>query len=82
MEQSSDKRGPQLEDEMKKETEELERSGKEAHVEENREQEGDEDDRLAGGGHRVSGTGSSADTYPHTDRGEEGGASHPKPKDG
>ncbi|MGH2821004.1 MAG: hypothetical protein ACRDJ5_10170 [Actinomycetota bacterium] len=50
-------------------------------MEEEREQEGDQDERIAGGGHRISGTGSSADTYPHSDRGEEGGASHPKPKE-
>ncbi len=74
----SNQSGRRLDEERKKETEPLERSGKESHVEEFREQEGGD----MPSGHRISGTGSSADTYSYTDRGEEGGASHPKPKDG
>lgn len=70
--------GRRLDDERKKETESLERSGKESHTEEFREQEGGD----VPSGHRIAGSGSSADTYSYTDRGEEGGASHPKPKDG
>ena len=73
----SNRTGPRLDEERKKETESLERSGKESHVEEFREQEGGD----VGSGHRTSGSGSSADSYTYTDRGEEGGASHPKPKD-
>jgi hypothetical protein len=73
----SNRTGRRLDEERKKETESLERSGKESHVEEFREQE---DGDLASG-HRISGSGSSADSYTYTDRGEEGGASHPKPKD-
>jgi hypothetical protein len=69
--------GRRLDEERKRETESLERSGKESHVEEFREQEGGD----LGSGHRISGSGSSADSYTYTDRGEEGGASHPKPKD-
>jgi hypothetical protein len=74
-----DKAGSKLEEELKKETEPLEQSGKEGHVEEFREQEGAEEEELSSG-HRISGTGSSADSYPYDDRGEEGGASHPRPK--
>ena len=72
--------GPRLDDERKHEDEPLERSGREARVEEAREQQGAEDESLTSG-HRVSGSGSSAETYPYRDRGEEGGASHPQPKD-
>ena len=39
------------------------------------------EDEPSGSGHRIAGTGSSADTYPLKDQGETGGASHPKPKD-
>jgi hypothetical protein len=70
-----------VDDELKKEEESLERSGKESHVEEFREQEGGTEEEPDASGHRVTGTGSSADSYSYTDRGEEGGSSHPKPKD-
>ena len=74
MERGSAKHSPELDDEMKKETEALERSGKEARAEEAFEKED-------AGGHRISGSGSSADEYTYKDWGEVGGASHPKPKD-
>ena len=77
MERGSDKHGSKLDDELRSESEPLTSSGKESHVEAEREKEAD----LSGSGHRVSGTGSSADEYNLTDHGEEGGASHPKPKD-
>ena len=74
-------RSARVDDELKKQDEPLERSLKESHVEEFREQQGSTDNEPPGSGHRVAGSGSSADTYSYTDRGEEGGASHPKPKD-
>lgn len=80
MERGSDKSGPRLDDELKAETESLERSGHESRVEEHREQQGATEDEPEAG-ERIAGTGSSADTYPYTDRGEEGGASHPKPRE-
>jgi hypothetical protein len=80
MERGSDKHGSKLDDELQSESEPLTRSGKEPHVEAEREKEAPEGDQ-SGSGHRVSGTGSSADKYNLTDHGEEGGASHPKPKD-
>lgn len=70
-----------VDDELKKEEEPLVRSSKEGHVEELREQESGTEDEPGGSGHRIAGTGTSADSYSYTDRGEEGGASHPKPKD-
>jgi hypothetical protein len=80
MERGSDKHGSRLEEELQAEAEPLTRSGKESHVEEEREKEapgGDEE----GSGHRIAGSGSSAEEYSWTDHGEQGGASHPKPKD-
>ncbi len=90
MERGSDKKGPQLDEEMKKETAPLERSTRESHVEDFREMEGategapgseEQAGSPSGQGHRAGGTGSSADSLSYADRGEEGGASHPKPKD-
>jgi len=84
MERGSNKHSPELDDELKKETEALERSGREARAEEFLEKE---DVSAAPGdaegvpsGHRISGSGSSADDYTYKDWGEVGGASHPKPK--
>jgi hypothetical protein len=71
---TADKTGPRLDDEMKKETEEVERAGKESRVEDEREQQQAE-------GHRIAGSGASTDDHPHRDRGEEGAESHPKPKE-
>jgi hypothetical protein len=73
-----DKVGSKLDEELKKEAESLERSGKEPHVEEFREKQGDTDKKKSSG-HRISGSGSSAGSYTYDDKGEEGGASHPKP---
>lgn len=50
----------------------------EGHVEEHLEKE---PNGSTGSGHRVQGTGSSADTYSLQDHGEIGGDSHPKPKE-
>jgi hypothetical protein len=75
MERGSDKHGPRLDDEMKSEDEPLTRSGRESTVEEDREKE-------SPSGHRISGSGSSADEYSYKDHGEQGGSGHPKPKDG
>ena len=80
MERGGDK-SPKIDDQVKKDEETLVRSLKEGHVEEFREQQGPGEDEPGGSGHRVAGTGSSADSYSYTDRGEEGGSSHPKPKD-
>jgi hypothetical protein len=80
LERGSDKHSPKLDEELERETEPLERSGRESHVEGEREKEAPEGD-IEGSGHRIAGTGSSADDYSYKDRGEEGGASHPKPKD-
>jgi hypothetical protein len=79
MERGSSKHGPDMDERLEATTEPIERSLKEPHVEGERQEEPEEAD--TGSGHRVRGTGSSADTYSLTDRGEEGGASHPKPKD-
>jgi hypothetical protein len=79
MDTGSNKKGSKLERAMKQETEPLERSGKEGHAEDFREQQGRGEEE--GTGHRLAGSGSSADDYTYRDRGEEGGASHPKPKD-
>ncbi len=94
MERGNAKQGAKLDDEVKKDAESLERSLKESHVEEFLEREAPPkgepgsdyvDERPGedepGSGHRIAGTGSSADTYSYRDRGEEGGASHPKPKE-
>ena len=86
MERGSNKHGAKLDDQIQGETEALERSGREAHAEEFLEKE---DASAAPGeaegapsGHRISGSGSSADEYTYKDWGEVGGASHPKPKEG
>ncbi len=88
MQRGSNRSGPKLDEERKKEDHSLETAAKESHVEPERETErvedpvADEDaEDFSGTGHRIAGTGSSADTYSYTDRGEEGGASHPVPKD-
>ena len=80
MERGNDRSGPRLDDEFKAESESLERSGRESRVEEHREQQGatEEEPEAA---ERIAGSGSSAETYPYTNRGEEGGASHPKPRE-
>jgi hypothetical protein len=80
MERGSDKHGPKLDDELESETEPLERAGRESHVEEAREKETPGDSDI-GDGHRVAGSGSSADAYTYEDQGERGGASHPKPRE-
>ena len=80
MERGSDKHGGKLDDKLQSEGEELMSSSRESHVEGEREEEAPED-YASGSGHRVAGTGSSADEYSLADHGEEGGASHPKPKD-
>jgi hypothetical protein len=54
----------------------MERSGKESRASEERLKERDE----GPSGHRISGSGSSAEEYSYKDHGEEGGASHPKPR--
>ena len=79
MEQRGTKHGPLADDVQHAEDEALERSGRESHVEEEREDEG-VGEGAAASGHRMAGTGSSADEYSYEDHGEEGGASHPKPK--
>jgi hypothetical protein len=81
MERGSDKHGSRLDDAMEAESEPLVRSGKEAHVASEREGEAPEGE-AGGTGHRLAGSGSSADEYSWRDHGEEGGASHPKPKEG
>ena len=94
MERGSGKHSARIDDELKSETEPLERSLKEPHVEEFLEKEApgvgepgaetreeSPGDDEPGSGHRITGTGSSAESYSYRDRGEEGGASHPKPKD-
>ncbi|CAN5744415.1 hypothetical protein BH18ACT15_BH18ACT15_04810 [soil metagenome] len=88
MERGSNTSGPRLDEARKKEDHALETSAKESHVEPERETERVEDPVLdedaedfSGYGHRIAGTGSSADEYSLTDHGEEGGASHPVPKD-
>jgi hypothetical protein len=72
---------PRIDDELKKDEEPLVRSVKESRVEESREQEGGTEDDPGGSGHRIAGSGSSVESYNYTDHGEEGGSSHPKPKD-
>ncbi len=63
MERGSDKHGSRVDDQMGEEAEPLERSLGESHVEGNRLQESS-DEEEAGTGHRIRGTGSSADEYP------------------
>ncbi|HEX2051525.1 MAG TPA: hypothetical protein VHJ34_12975 [Actinomycetota bacterium] len=80
MERGSNKKGAKLDDQLEKEALSLETATpKDPHAESERQQEtaGDE----PGTGHRVAGSGSSADEYSYKDHGETGGASHPKPKD-
>lgn len=74
MERGSDKHGRTLDEEMKEETEAQERSGAQSRVEEGLEKESPL-------GHRISGSGSSAEEYTYKDHGEEGGKGHPKPTD-
>jgi hypothetical protein len=78
-----------MDDQLKKEGEPLERSRKESRAEESREKERHPEevpeagqDEPGGSGHRISGSGTSTGDYPYRDRGEEGGASHPKPREG
>jgi hypothetical protein len=78
MERGSNKAGSKLDDQLASESETLERSNKEGHVEEHLEKE---NDGSVGDGHRIRGTGANADEYPWKDHGEVGGESHPKPKD-
>jgi hypothetical protein len=85
MERGSSKHGSDMDERLEATTEPIERSLKEGHVDEERAEEDRTEEDLEepepGSGHRIAGTGSSADTYPLTDRGEEGGSSHPKPKE-
>ena len=78
MELGNDRESAKLDEQRKEETATLEQSLKEGHVEEERHQQDDGDLRS---GHRIAGSGSSADEYPYKDHGEKGGASHPKPKE-
>jgi hypothetical protein len=78
--QQRDTESPRIDEERKHEEEPLERSGRESRVEDFREQQGGEDESMPSG-HRIAGSGSSAESYSYRDRGEEGGASHPAPKD-
>ena len=80
MERGSDKHGADADDRLEGIDEPLERSLKEPHVADERAEE-ERDDQEPGSGHRITGSGSSADSYSYTDRGEEGGESHPKPKE-
>jgi hypothetical protein len=75
-ERGSSKHGPQLDDELDHEAESLQRAGKEPHAEEERERESEEEPMP---GPRIAGSGSSAKDLSYRNRGEEGGASHPKP---
>jgi hypothetical protein len=79
MERGSSKHGPDADDRLQDIDEPLERSLKEPHVADERAEE-EREDEDPGSGHRIAGSGSSADSYTLTDRGEEGGSSHPKPK--
>jgi hypothetical protein len=80
MERGSDKHGSRLDEQLEDEAQPLERATKESHVEEEREKEAPGAD-AEGSGHRIAGSGSSADEYTLTDHGDKGGASHPKPKE-
>lgn len=85
MERGSTKHSAELDDQMKHETEPIERSLKEPRADEAREKEDVtpevEPPEEAPSGHRIAGSGSSADEYTYKDWGEVGAASHPKPKD-
>lgn len=72
MDRGSDKHGPQLDEELKDESHSIESSSREARVEGHKEKEDTQE---------LEGSGSSADDYPHRNRGEEGGSSHPKPRE-
>lgn len=78
MERGSNKVGAKLNQELEHEETPLERSNKEGHAEEHLEKE--REDGL-GTGHRIEGSGASADEHPYKDHGEVGGASHPKPQE-
>lgn len=80
MERGSSKHGQRVDDQMSDEAEPVERSLKEGHTEEHLEKEA-AGEEPGGSGHRIAGSGSSADEYSWKDHGETGGASHPKPKD-
>jgi hypothetical protein len=79
VEQQRGKESARLDDERKHEEEPLERAGRETQVEEFLEQQGPEEESLPSG-HRIAGSGSSAPSYSYRDQGEQGAASHPKPK--
>ncbi|HVL64103.1 MAG TPA: hypothetical protein VM573_02910 [Actinomycetota bacterium] len=89
VERGSSKHGSRIDDEMADESEPLQRAEKENRADEAREHEraGREDADDAGEPRgtapdpHLAGSQSSADVYPHQEM-EEGGASHPKPKDG
>ena len=82
MERGSNKVNPELDDQMKHEVEPLIRSNKEGHVEPHLEKEAvDETEEPPSSGHRIAGSGTSADEYNWKNHGETGGESHPQPKD-
>jgi hypothetical protein len=81
MERGSDKHGSKLDEQLEDEAESIERSGKEARSEDARAKETAREE-PGGSGHRIAGSGSSAEDHSLSDHGEQGGASHPKPKDG
>ncbi|MPZ91940.1 MAG: hypothetical protein GEU68_09970 [Actinobacteria bacterium] len=78
MKRGSDKHGAMADDELQSETEALERSGKDPHVEEHLARDGLEEDEP---GDPLAGTHSSAPHHPNRNEGETGGSSHPKPKE-
>lgn len=77
MERGSRKHGFSGDDRLKTETEPVERSGREQRSQDARKKEAED----LGSGHRIEGTGTSAEAYNWTDHGEQGGDSHPKPKE-
>jgi hypothetical protein len=80
MERGSAKHGPQMDDQIDSESESIQRAkNQESRSEEDRLKE--EDPEEPGSGHRIAGSGSSAEGHSWSDHGEEGGASHPKPKE-
>ena len=85
MKRGSTEHGPRADDALEEETGDGLTRNKEAHQEEGLEREGagsePEVSHGAGGGHRITGSGSSAEDYSYKDHGEEGGESHPKPRD-
>ena len=87
MERGSNKVNPELDDQMKHEVEPLIRSNKEGHVEPQLEKEAVDEpvadtEEPPPSGHRIAGSGTSADEYNWKNHGEVGGESHPRPKDG